>query len=187
LSSPNAFQRWIQRLTASRVGSALLPRTLNRLDRGVAGLTGGRHTATAILAGVPVLTVETIGARTGRRHLVNLLAIPRDRDLILVATAFGSRKHPAWYHNLRAHPVVDVRLGQVTRRYFAREATGEERDLCWEQATAVYPGYADYVKRAGRVIPILLLTPDTQPGLETGAAGSATGTGCGPRVRTRAD
>jgi len=171
MSTPNSFQRLIQRLTASRACSAVLGRTLNRLDCVVAGLTGGRHTATAVLAGVLVLTVETLGARTGRRHCVTLLAIPRGEDLVLIATAFGSRKHPAWYHNLRAHPVVDVRLGRVRRRYSAREVTGEEREACWHQATAVYPGYMNYMERAGRAIPVLLLTPETQPRPLPGAAG----------------
>jgi len=171
MSPPNAFQRLIQRLTASRAGAALLARTLNRLDRLVAGLTNTRHTATAALAGVPVLTVETIGARSGRRHPVTLLAIPRGQSFILIASAFGSRSHPAWYHNLRAHPVIDVKIAQATRRYRASEVTGEERRSCWEQATAVYPGYADYQRRAGRVIPVLILTPETQPRLHSGATG----------------
>jgi deazaflavin-dependent oxidoreductase (nitroreductase family) len=171
MPTPNSFQRLIQRVAASRAGSAALARLLNRLDRMIAGLTGGRHTATAVLAGVPVLTVETLGARTGRRHCVTLLAIPRGEDLILIATAFGSRKHPAWYHNLRAHPVVDVRLGRLRRRYRALEVTGEERESCWHQATAVYPGYMNYVERAGRTIPVLLLTPETQPRPLPGAAG----------------
>jgi len=39
MSAPNAFQVLIQRLTASRAVAALLPWTLSRLDRLVAGLT----------------------------------------------------------------------------------------------------------------------------------------------------
>ena len=171
MSAPNAFQRLVQRLTASRAGSALLARTLNRVDRLVTRLTNRRHTATAALAGVPVLTVETIGARSGRRHPVTLLAIPRGEGFILIASAFGSRSHPGWYHNLRAHPVADVHFGQVTRPYRASEATGEEHRSCWEQAMAVYAGYADYQRRAGRVIPILILTPEPQPRLYAGATG----------------
>jgi deazaflavin-dependent oxidoreductase (nitroreductase family) len=169
MSTPNAFQLLIQRLTASRAVAAFLPWTLNRLDRLVARLTNRRHTATAVLAGVPVLTVETIGARSGRRHPVTLLAIPRAQCLILIASAFGSRSHPAWYHNLRKHPVVDVHFAQAMRRYRAREASGEERVSCWEQAVMVYPGYADYQRRAGRLIPILILTPETQPRPSSGA------------------
>jgi deazaflavin-dependent oxidoreductase (nitroreductase family) len=170
MNHPHAFQRLIQRLSASPSGSALLARTLNRLDRLVARLTGGRHTATRTLAGVPVLTVETIGARSGRRHPVTLLAIPRGPEYVLLASAFGNRHHPAWYHNLLAHTLVDVTIDQVTRRFRARVATGAERELCWQQAIAVYPGYAGYQQRAGRLIPVVLLTPESSPRPGEGAA-----------------
>ncbi len=156
---PNAFQRTVQRLTATRLISRLLSRTLNPLDRLVLTLTGGRHTATRALAGVPVLSIETTGARTGRRHPVTLLAIPRGKDYILIATALGGRQNPAWYYNLLAHPTVDVTLDRVTSPYRARVTTGEERHACWAQANAVYPGYSAYLQRAGRPIPVLLLTP----------------------------
>jgi deazaflavin-dependent oxidoreductase (nitroreductase family) len=156
---PNPLQSLVQRLTASQLVSRLLSGTLNPLDRLVLRLTGGRHTATRTLAGVPVLSVETIGARTGRRHAVTLLAIPYATGYILVATAFGSRRNPAWYHNLVAHPTVKVTLGLVTRPFQARVTTGDERQACWEQALAVYPGYAAYLQRARRPIPVLRLTP----------------------------
>jgi deazaflavin-dependent oxidoreductase (nitroreductase family) len=158
-NEPNSLQRRVQRLTASRLVSCLLSGTLNPLDRLVLRLTGGRNTATRTLAGIPVLSVETTGARTGRRHAVTLLAIPYATGYILVATAFGSRRDPAWYHNLLAHPTVRVTLRQVTRPFQARVTTGDERQACWEQALAVYPGYAAYLQRARRPIPVLLLTP----------------------------
>lgn len=156
---PNAFQRTVQRLTATPLISRLLSRTLNPLDRLVLTLTGGRHTATRALAGVPVLSIETTGARTGRRHPVTLLAIPHGTGYILIATALGSRHNPAWYHNLLAHPSVNVTVDRVTNPYRARVTEGDERQTCWAQAIAVYPGYAAYRQRAGRPIPVLLLTP----------------------------
>jgi deazaflavin-dependent oxidoreductase (nitroreductase family) len=156
---PNPLQRLVQRLTATQLISRLLARTLNPLDRLVLTLTGGRHTATRALAGVPVLLIETIGARTGRRHPVTLLAIPQGPGYILIATALGSRHNPAWYHNLLAHPSVNVTVDRVTNPYRARVTEGDERQACWAQAIAVYPGYAAYLQRARRPIPVLLLTP----------------------------
>ena len=156
---PTPLQRLVQRLTATRLISRLLARTLNPLDRMVLLLTGGRHTATRALAGVPVLLIETIGARTGRRHPVTLLAIPQCPGYILIATALGSRHNPAWYHNLLAHPSVNVTVDRATNPYRARVTEGDERQTCWAQAIAVYPGYAAYRQRAGRPIPVLLLTP----------------------------
>ncbi len=156
---PTTIQRSVQKLTATRLISRLLFRTLNSLDRLVLTLTGGRYTATRALAGVPVLSIETVGARTGRRHSVTLLAIPHGKDYILIATAFGSRQNPAWYHNLLAHPAVNVTIDRVTSPFQARVTAGDERQVCWAQAIAVYPGYAAYLQRAGRPIPVLLLTP----------------------------
>jgi len=156
---PNAAQRLIQALAATPFFSRLLSRSLNRLDRAVLALSGGRYTATRALAGVPVLTVETMGARSGRPHPVTLLAIQRGAGYILVATAFGSPHHPAWYHNLVAHPEVDVSVNNVTRRCRAREALGDERQSCWDLAVSVYPGYAPYLERARRPIPVMVLTP----------------------------
>ena len=156
---PNAFQRTVQRLTATPLISRLLSRTLNPLDRLVLTLTGGRLTATRALAGVPVLSIETTGARTGRRHPVTLLAIPHGTGYVLIATALGSRHNPAWYHNLLAHPTVNVTVDRVNSAFQARVTAGDERQACWAQAIAVYPGYVAYLQRAGRPIPVLLLTP----------------------------
>ncbi len=102
--APNPLQRLVRALTATRFVSRLLSRSPNRLDRAVLALSRGRHTATRVLAGIPVLTVETLGARSGRPHPVTLLSIPRGYEYVLIATAFGSPHHPAWYHNLVRHP-----------------------------------------------------------------------------------
>jgi len=90
---------------------------------------------------------------------VTLLAIPRDSEYVLIATAFGSPYHPAWYHNLMARPEALVTIDQITRLFRARVTMGEERRACWDLAVAVYPGYAAYAERTRRTIPVLLLTP----------------------------
>jgi deazaflavin-dependent oxidoreductase (nitroreductase family) len=158
-ATPDPLQRLIRALTATRIVSRLLSRSLNRLDLAVLALSGGRQTATGGLGGIPVLTVETLGARSGRPHRVTLLAIPRGSEYVLIATAFGSPRHPDWYHNLVAHPDVLLTVDRVTRRYRARETQGYERQACWDLAVSVYPGYADYLERAQRPIPVLLLAP----------------------------
>ncbi len=158
-ATPNLMHRLVRALTATRFVSRLLFRALNRLDRAVLALSRGRFTATRALAGIPVLTVETIGARSGRPHPVTLLAIQRGSEYVLIATAFGSPHHPAWYHNLIARPEVLVTRNQITRPFRARVALGDEWQTCWDLAVAVYPGYAAYLQRARRTIPVLLLTP----------------------------
>jgi deazaflavin-dependent oxidoreductase (nitroreductase family) len=77
----------------------------------------------------------------------------------IIASKLGLPEHPAWFHNLRAHP--DVRLGG---RPFHAEVVDDdvERARLWQLADQVFPAYADYRARAartGRVIPIVRLTP----------------------------
>ncbi len=43
----------------------------------------------------------------------NLLAYYRDGDdYLVVASNGGANRNPAWYHNLRAHPKIDIFLGR---------------------------------------------------------------------------
>jgi len=90
---------------------------------------------------------------------LRLLAIP-DRDgFIVVAANFGKSANPAWYHNLRAHPQAWVAVDGVTRAVEARELTGAERDRHFRRAVAIYPGFEQYRRWAGRPIPVLRLEP----------------------------
>jgi deazaflavin-dependent oxidoreductase (nitroreductase family) len=81
------------------------------------------------------------------------------RRIVLIASKAGAERHPAWYHNLIAHPEVgftghDGRHG----RFRAREAQGPERDALWALANDLYAGYEDYQQRTGgRRIPVIVL------------------------------
>jgi deazaflavin-dependent oxidoreductase (nitroreductase family) len=77
---------------------------------------------------------------------------------VLIASKGGHPRHPAWYHNLRAHPEAVVEIRGRRERRVAREAEGAEREELWERAVAFYPGYASYQSRAGaRRIPVMVL------------------------------
>ena len=108
-------------------------------------------------AGHPV--PDESGLRGTARTLALAEGARRD-DLVLVASKGGFPKHPAWFHNLRAHPVTHVQVGAERRRVRAREATAEERPRLWDAADAVWPGYADYRARTDREIPLVVLEPD---------------------------
>lgn len=156
---PNLFQRLIQRLAALRASSWLLARVLPHLDRGLDRLSGGRINLTQALSGLPVVLLTTIGAKTGQRRSVPLVAIPDGHNVILIATWFGNRHHPAWYYNLIAQPAVTLTNHRHSANYQAREVIESERETYWQRAANVYAGYAAYKRRAQRVIPIMLLTP----------------------------
>ena len=68
-------------------------------------------------------------------------------------------RHPAWFHNLRAHP--DVRLGGIPMRA-AVVSDEAERNRLWTLADRVFAPYASYredAAKANRSIPIVQLTP----------------------------
>jgi deazaflavin-dependent oxidoreductase (nitroreductase family) len=82
-------------------------------------------------------------------------------DLVAVAASkAGQPSHPAWFHNLMAHPDTTIQIGPVVRRVHARVASAAERERLWPRFVAFYPGYEFYRRHAaGRTIPIVILEP----------------------------
>lgn len=156
----NALQRWIRTFAASGPGSWLFARVLHRIDRPVARLTGGRHTFASLVSGLPVVMLTTTGARSGLRRTVPVLGLPAADGLAVIASNFGQKRHPAWYHNLRAHPEGEVTVGGELQRFRAVEAAGEQRERIWAQGLRVYPGWSQYEVRAShRRIAVFVLQP----------------------------
>lgn len=157
-------RRWVsaatQRVTSSRVGSRVMIPLAHRADKLTLRFTRGRHSMTSLLTAQPLITLTTIGAKSGEPRSVPLLAIPDGDGIILIASSWGQTRHPAWYHNLRAHPDATVTRDGQSRAYVAAEVAGEERERCWALAVRVYPGYNAYKGWTdGRTIPVMRLTP----------------------------
>jgi deazaflavin-dependent oxidoreductase (nitroreductase family) len=166
----NLLQRGIRRFAGSGVGSWLLAPVLLHLDRLVYRATRGRHTYSSALSGLPIVLLTATGARSGRRCDVPLVGLPTADGIALIASNYGRRNHPAWYHNLRAHPSAELD-GRPVR---AVEVEGEQRARIWEQALETYPGYATYQRRAShRPIAVFVLEPVTTGTAAGGAAGAA--------------
>jgi len=108
--------------------------------------------------GAPLLILETKGAKTGlTRHHPMMYQLDGDRYLIF-ASKGGSPTNPDWYHNLVANPRARVEVGDETFDVEADVLTGEERDRFYAIQAERYPGFADYQKKAARVIPVVALT-----------------------------
>jgi len=156
----NAVQRLFRNAASTPKLARFFSRVLYRLDRPAGRLTGGRTNLTALLTGLPIVELTTTGARTGLPRTMPIVGIPDGDRLVLVASYYGSPRHPAWYHNLRAHPDCTVRLRGEERRMRAYEAEGEERDRLWQLDLTVYPTRARYAEWApGRRIPVMVLEP----------------------------
>ena len=111
--------------------------------------------------GQPILLLHTRGARSGEERTTPLLYTPRGGAFVVVASKAGATHHPAWYHNLRAHPdAVSVEVGGRRTAVRPRVVEGAERAELWKLVNDNYTGYTTYQGRAGdRVIPVVLLEP----------------------------
>ena len=100
------------------------------------------------------------GARSGVERTTPLLVTKKGDQMVLIASKAGALAHPAWFHNVKANPDVEVTLDGARRPMRARIAEGEERERLWAMAVDHYSGYATYARRAGgRVIPVVALEP----------------------------
>ena len=111
------------------------------------------------LQGKPVILLTTIGAKTGKIRKTPLMRVEHDGEYAVVASLGGAPKHPVWYHNVKAHPRVELQDGTVTKDYEAREVFGDEKADWWERAVEAWPDYAKYQKKTDRQIPVFVLTP----------------------------
>ena len=156
----NGVQKVLRRVAASGPGAWLFARALYRIDRPVHRATRGRYTFANLLSGIPVVMLTTTGARTGEPRTVPVLGIPTQDGVAIIASNFGQYHHPAWYHNLRAHPAAEVVVDGARRRVHAVEADGERRAQIWREGLRIYPGFSQYERRAThRRIPIFVLQP----------------------------
>jgi deazaflavin-dependent oxidoreductase (nitroreductase family) len=135
---------WLSRLLAWRLDPYLLRLTRGRLGMGLI---------------LPTALLETRGARTGRPRRNAVIYFHDGERVTIVASKLGLPEHPAWFHNLRANPLVEF-----DGEPFRAEVVDDEasRARLWELADRIFPGYAAYRRRAarvGRTIPIVQLVP----------------------------
>lgn len=112
----------------------------------------------------PMLLLHHLGAKSATPRATPLVYVKDGDDLVVVASKGGYPKHPAWYHNLRAHPDVHVQVGTERRDVHARVATPSERPRLWSKAVAAYSGYKGYQEATDREIPLVVLEPRADGG-----------------------
>jgi deazaflavin-dependent oxidoreductase (nitroreductase family) len=120
------------------------------------GVVGGPFT------GAPLLLLTTTGAKSGKRRTNPLATLTEGGHLYVFASKGGAPTNPDWYHNLVAHPEVEVEYGDEKFSAVARVVTGAERDRLFDAQVAQMPGFGDYRERTGgRVIPVVELRRTT--------------------------
>lgn len=107
--------------------------------------------------GGDLLLLTTTGAKSGTERTTPLGYVRHGELLLLVGSNLGAPNHPAWYHNLLAHPVVRVEIGTRTFQALAVPAEGDRRDELFAHAVRSALGYGDYQDRTTRLLPVVVL------------------------------
>jgi deazaflavin-dependent oxidoreductase (nitroreductase family) len=121
--------------------------------------TGDGAVTSGYFAGRQVLLLTTTGSVSGE-HRVTPLVYSRDGgDLIIIASAGGSPKHPAWYKNLLKQPEVTIETGGQTFEARAIVVNSEaERRRIYDQHAELHDSFTTYEALTdGRVIPVIRL------------------------------
>jgi deazaflavin-dependent oxidoreductase (nitroreductase family) len=133
------LMRWFNQRAANRIRST--------------GGKGGKF------MGFDALVLTTVGAKSGVERTTPVGWFPgEDGSWLIVASAAGAPKNPAWYYNLAAHPdQVQVELSGQKFPVTAEQLHGAERDKAWQQITAASPRFAQYQEQTDRELPVIRL------------------------------
>ena len=123
--------------------------------------TGGRLGNT--VKGAPVLLLDHVGRKSGKRRTTPVLYLEDGADLVVVGSRGGSEAMPAWFLNLIANPSTTVQIGSERRGVVARQASAEEKQRLWPGLTQMFPDFDAYQARTSREIPVAILSPTSEP------------------------
>jgi len=124
------------------------------------GIVGGMWTGTTLLL------IHHTGARSGTERVTPVACSPQERGRYAIwAANGGSPAHPAWYHNLKAHPRITVEAGAETFTVEAEELDADARADLWPSLVAQWPKPVEGSPDLGAVqassarqFPVLILT-----------------------------
>jgi deazaflavin-dependent oxidoreductase (nitroreductase family) len=110
----------------------------------------------------PNLLLRSTGAKTGAARTNSLTYAKDGEDYLIVASNGGARRYPAWYHNLRANPNVEINVGPKRFAVTARIVGPDDADYArlFRIADENNSGrYTAYQKKTTRPITVIALTP----------------------------
>jgi deazaflavin-dependent oxidoreductase (nitroreductase family) len=119
---------------------------------------GGR-----LMGGTDGVVLTTIGRKSGQPRSTPLVWFPgADGSWLIVASAAGAPRNPAWYYNIAAHPDrVQIEIGGRSIPVSAVQLHGAERETAWRAITAASPRFTRYQQQTDRELPVIRLTERT--------------------------
>lgn len=118
------------------------------------GQVGGRF------EGKTLLLLHTKGAKTGKERVNPVAYVRDDGRYVVIASKGGAPTNPDWYHNILAHPRLNVEVGTESIPVQAKVANEPERTRLYNKMVEMMPGFDDYRRRTERKIPVIVLTPE---------------------------
>lgn len=113
----------------------------------------------------PVLLLHSVGAKSGQLRLQPLMYLRQQNDgpWYVFASNGGAEKNPSWFHNIVAHPDIDIEVGDGTNieriPVRARVVEGAEHDAIYAEQARRFPQFAGYQEKTSRdSIPVIELT-----------------------------
>ncbi|MRG58924.1 nitroreductase family deazaflavin-dependent oxidoreductase [Agromyces sp. CFH 90414] len=112
--------------------------------------------------GTNLVLIHHRGVKTGLARINPAMSLREGDAWMVVGSAMGAPRDPAWVGNLRAAPdttieaVVDDRIEIVP--VHASELDGIERAIAFQRFVNVAPAFEAYQARAGRLMPVIRFT-----------------------------
>jgi deazaflavin-dependent oxidoreductase (nitroreductase family) len=131
-----------------------------RLHAAVLRASRGRIRRSLVLGGgQPVLSLSTVGRRSGRRRSTVVAYLGDGGAFAVFGMNLGSEHDPAWSLNLEASPDAAVTVDGRRTAVTARRLSGSEGERLWRMYRQRLPAVERFRAIAGRDIPIWLLEP----------------------------
>jgi deazaflavin-dependent oxidoreductase (nitroreductase family) len=151
--------RIVTRVAVSPMGLRFLRDIGSRVDPTLLRHTQGRVSS---VWPFPAVVMTHVGAKSGRTRTSALVYFTDRGCVILIASNFGESRNPAWYHNVKANPIVTLYGRGIRGRFMAEEIYGAERDCLFRRARDAPGPYGQYEQDAAsksRYIPVVGFKP----------------------------
>jgi deazaflavin-dependent oxidoreductase (nitroreductase family) len=121
--------------------------------------TGGKNRMSTMMK-FPIVLVTTKGAKSGEERTATLGGFADgDEAWLIVASAGGAARHPAWFNNMVKHPDdIWLEVGSRKMKVQGHSLSGSEREEALGRIAAVSAQYGKYPTKTDREIPVVRLT-----------------------------
>jgi deazaflavin-dependent oxidoreductase (nitroreductase family) len=107
--------------------------------------------------GATARLLTTKGRKSGEDRTIPIIFKQVGDRYAIIASKGGAPKHPVWYLNILADPLVKLQIKGETFAGVARVAEGGERDELWAASLEQWPNYDVYQSRTDRKIPVVVV------------------------------